>query len=173
MLPLSQLREQHGLLVVTDPILLKLDGQVERPLRLTFADLEAVDDRFQIADVSRVSPGRQGDAVTLAGLLELAGAKSSAEYLGLHSTADDFHASIPLAPVRAQSFFIYRLNGQPLTAAVGGPIRFFIPDHAECHTDEVDECANVKFVEHVELTAEKGYDNRPEDDDEHEALHRH
>ena len=60
---------------MTDPILLKLDGQVERPLRLTFADLEAVDDRFQIADVSRVSPGRQGDAVTLAGLLELAGAK--------------------------------------------------------------------------------------------------
>ena len=52
------------------------------------------------------------------------------------------------------------------------PARFFIPDHAACHTDEVDECANVKFVDHIELTVGKGFDNRPEDDEEHERLHR-
>ena len=157
---------------MADPVLLKLDGQVERPLDLTFADLEAIDGRFQIVDVSRLAPGRKGDAVTLAGLLDLAGAKPAATYLGLHSSADNFHASIPLEPVRDRGFFIYRLEGQPLTTSVGGPIRFFIPDHAACHTDEVDECANVKFVEHVELTSAKGFDNRPEDDEQHEALHR-
>jgi hypothetical protein len=51
-------------------------------------------------------------------------------------------------------------------------VRFFIPDFATCHTDEIDECANVKFVELFELTAEKGFDNRPHDGAAHEELHR-
>ena len=34
---------------------------------------------------------------------------------------------------------IYRLDGQPLPAKAGGPVRFFIPDFAACHTAEIDE----------------------------------
>ena len=68
---------------------------------------------------------------------------------------------------------IYRLDGQPLAASHGGPTRFFIRDHAACHTHEIDECANVKFVDHIEFTAGKGFDNRPQDDAAHEQLHRH
>ena len=109
--------------------------------------------------------------MTLDGLLQLVGVKPSARYLGLHATQDDFHASIPLEAVRQRAFFIYRLAGQALANDQGGPVRFFIPDFAECHTEEVDECANVKFVDHVELTREKGFDNRPEDDQEHARLH--
>jgi len=105
-------------------------------------------------------------------LMELVRAKSSAKYLGLHSTLDDFHASVPLEPVRDRGLFIYALDDQPLSVGAGGPVRFFIPDFAACHTDEIDECANVKFVDHVELTVERGFDNRPEDDDQHEELHR-
>ena len=37
--------------------------------------------------------------------------------------------------------------------------------------DDIDECANVKFLDHIEFTAERGFDNRPEDEDEHAALH--
>ena len=109
----------------------------------------------------------------LSGILQRVGAKSSARYVGLHSSLDDFHASIPLEPVRERALLVYRLDGHPLDVKGGGPLRFFIPDHAACHTDEIDECANVKFIDHIELTATKGFDNRPQDDEEHEKLHRH
>ena len=151
---------------------LRIDGEVERPQSFTFSQLEAMVPAHQIADVSRIDPARRGDAVSLAGVLELVGAKPSAQYLGLHASSDDFHASIPLDPVRDKGMLIYRVNGQPLPLKSGGPFRFYIRDFAACHTDQIDECASVKFVDHLELTAEKGFDNRPVDDEEHEALHR-
>ena len=40
------------------------------------------------------------------------------------------------------------------------------------HTDEIDECANVKFVDRIELTILRGHDNRPTDEAEHQDLHR-
>lgn len=152
--------------------MLAVGGEVERPRILIFGDLASVAPEYQVVDVSRIVPGRQGDAVKLAGVLALVGLKAGAKYLGLHASADNFHASIPLAAVLDRALVIYRQNGQPLSAKAGGPVRFFIPDFAACHTDEIDECANVKFVDAIELTAEKGFDNRPHDGDAHEALHR-
>ena len=152
--------------------LLKIDGVVATPREFTFDDLAAIDALHQIIDVSQFDPKRQGDAVSLTGLLELVGSQDSAKYLGLHGTRDNFHASIPLAPVRDRAFVIYRVNGQPLDVKSGGPFRFYIPDHAACHTDEIDECANVKFVDHIELTADRGFDNRPDDDEKHAKLHK-
>jgi DMSO/TMAO reductase YedYZ molybdopterin-dependent catalytic subunit len=152
--------------------LLRIDGEVEQPRELTFEDLESIDDSSRIIDVSQVDLKRKGTAVKLAAVLDLIGVKTTARYLGLHGTLDNFHASIPLEPVREQGLLIYQLDGKPLEPKAGGPIRFLIPDYAACHTDEIDECANVKFVDHIELTAEKGFDNRPEDDEEHERLHR-
>lgn len=151
--------------------LLTIGGQVARPRSLTFADLAAIPGEHQVPDVSRLVPGRKGDAVTLTGLLALVQPAPAAKYLGLHSSTDDFHASIPLDAVAERALVIYRLDGQPLPAKAGGPVRFFIPDFAACHTHEIDECANVKFVDRIELTAEKGFDNRPHDGAEHEALH--
>lgn len=151
--------------------MLTVAGMTMSPRRLSFADLAAIDPRYQIVDVSRIAPGKRGDAVTLAGILELAQPKPEARYLGLHATADDFHASIPLDAVRDKAILIYRLDGQPLSAKAGGPVRFFIPDHHACHTHEIDECANVKFVDTIELTAEKGFDNRPHDEQQHAELH--
>jgi len=151
--------------------LLTIDGNVESPRSLTFADLAAIPMEHQVADVSRLVPGRKGDAVKLAGILELVKPGAAAKWLGLHAAADDFHASIPLEAVVDKALVIYRLDGQPLPEKAGGPVRFFIPDFAACHTHEIDECANVKFVDRIELTAEKGFDNRPHDGDEHAALH--
>ena len=157
---------------MTDSVLLTIDGDVENPLQMTLADFKNLDGAFQIEDVSRIDPKRQGRAVTLTGLLKRVRPKSNARYLGMHSSIDNFHASIPLEPVRERGLFIYAVDDQPLDARQGGPIRFYIPDFAACHMNEIDECANVKFVDHVELTADKGFDNRPQDDQEHEALHR-
>ncbi len=152
--------------------MLTISGEVQQSRSLTFDDLAAIDSAYQIVDVSRLVPGRKGDAVRLSGILQLVQPQPTAEYLGLHSSTDDFHASIPLAAVVDRALVIYRLDGQPLPISAGGPVRFFIPDFAACHTHEIDECANVKFVDRIEFTATKGFDNRPHDGAEHEELHR-
>jgi DMSO/TMAO reductase YedYZ molybdopterin-dependent catalytic subunit len=77
-----------------------------------------------------------------------------------------------LDAVLERGILIYRLNGEPLPTKAGGPFRFFIPNFAACHSAEVDECANVKFVDHIELSAQRGHDNRPLEDREHAELHR-
>lgn len=154
-----------------EPILLRISGEVERPLLLKFTDLENISPTWQEPDVGRLVPGRKGDAVRLEGLLQMAGVRPQAAYLTLHASRDDFHASIPLAAVREQALLVYRLEGRPLPDAAGGPVRFLIPDPARCHTAEVDECASVKFVDHIELERNKGRDNRPADERAHQALH--
>src|SRR5262245_1381743 len=124
---------------MTDRPRLIILGEVAAPQQLTFEDLAALPAEFQVSDVSRIDPKRSGDAVRLSGLLQLAGVRSTAQYLGLHSDADDFHASIPLAPILEKAILIYRLDGRPLGAKQGGPFRFYIPDFAACHTHEIDE----------------------------------
>jgi DMSO/TMAO reductase YedYZ molybdopterin-dependent catalytic subunit len=150
---------------------LEITGEVASPRSFSFNDLAAIPADQQVIDVSRIVPSRKGDAVTLRGVLDLVKPKATAKYLGLHSSTDDFHASIPLDAVADRALIIYRLDDQPLPVKAGGPVRFFIPDFAACHTSEIDECANVKFVDRIELTADKGFDNRPHDGAEHEALH--
>lgn len=152
-------------------IVLRIDGEVQHPLELTFDDLAACPASDQVTDVSRFHPTRLGDGVTLESLLSKAATNPQATYLTLHATADDFHASVPLAEVRGEGIVVYRLAGGPLPTKNGGPIRFLIRNPAACHTDELDDCANVKFVDRIELTAGKGRDNRPETDTEHEKLH--
>ncbi len=152
-------------------IILRVDGEVAHRLNLTFDELAAIPAAGQVPDVSRFHPKRQGDGVTLESLLALAAPNPSATYLTLHATRDDFHASIPLAEVRGEGIVVYQLEGEPLPVKNGGPIRFLIRNPAACHTEEMDDCANVKFVDRIELTAGKGRDNRPHDDVEHEKLH--
>jgi DMSO/TMAO reductase YedYZ molybdopterin-dependent catalytic subunit len=148
---------------------LVLAGHVENPAELSFEQLAGMP---QIADVSRFDPKRAGAAVALSELVALTRPKQGVKYLGLHSSSDDFHASIPLAPILDRAFLIYRqADGSPLDAKAGGPFRFYIPNHKACHTDEIDECANVKFVDRLEFTIEKGFDNRPHDEVEHADLH--
>jgi DMSO/TMAO reductase YedYZ molybdopterin-dependent catalytic subunit len=150
---------------------LTIDGDVHSPATLSFDDLAALDPAQQIADVSRLDAKRKGDAVKLSALLARVKPKPSARYLTLHASKDDFHASIPLGAVRDRAVLIYRLDGRPLPESAGGPIRFFIPDFAACHTAEIDECANVKFVDRLEFSAQPGRDNRPHDEKQHAALH--
>ena len=151
--------------------LLTIDGEVDSPVTLSFEELAAFDAAQQVLDVSRIDPKRQGDAITLAGLLARVKPKAGAKYLTLHASRDDFHASIPLDTVREKAILIYRLGGRPLPESAGGPVRFYIPDFAACHTSEIDECANVKFVDRMEFSATPGRDNRPHDAAEHAELH--
>lgn len=150
---------------------LKVSGLVENEIALQFEDFQQINAAQQIDDISSLMPGRTGQAITLIGLVDVCHPSGEAEFLGLHGSLDDFHASIPLAAVLKRGLIQYADDGQALDVKAGGPYRFLIPDHAACNTDDIDECANVKFLDHIEFTATRGFDNRPEDEQEHAALH--
>jgi DMSO/TMAO reductase YedYZ molybdopterin-dependent catalytic subunit len=157
---------------MSEDVALVIDGLVERPLRLTLDDLDALPEPARVADVSRFHPKRRGDGVTLEAILERAGARPEANYATLHADRDDFHVSVPLEPLREQGIVVYRLGQDRLGIQDGGPIRFLIRDPSVCHTGELDECANVKYLSRIELTTRRGRDTRPTTEAEHEALHR-
>ena len=94
-----------------------------------------------------------------------------ANYATLHADRDDFHVSVPLKEVREQGIVVYRLGDARLGIEDGGPIRFLIRDPSVCHTGELDECANVKYLSRIELTTRRGRDTRPTTEEEHAALH--
>jgi hypothetical protein len=150
---------------------LTIDGEVENPVSLSWHQVRDLQDGWQCADIGSLVPGREGEAVTLAGLIELVQPHADVDYLGLHAGRDDFHASIPLAEIVERGLLVHSINGQPLDPAGGGPYRFYIKDFADCQVAEVDECANVKFLDRMEFTVGKGHDNRPEDEESHQALH--
>jgi DMSO/TMAO reductase YedYZ molybdopterin-dependent catalytic subunit len=152
-------------------IVLIVDGAVEQPMELTVADLAALPAADQVTDVSRFHPKRQGDGVALEAILARARPRAEANYLTLHADRDDFHVSVPLDAARAEGIVVYHRGGKPLGIEQGGPIRFLIRDPAACHTVELDDCANVKFLSRIELSVRRGRDTRPQNEEEHAKLH--
>jgi DMSO/TMAO reductase YedYZ molybdopterin-dependent catalytic subunit len=152
-------------------VLLKIDGAVEHPLALEFADLAAFPDATQFADVSRLHASRRGDGVTLDAILERAAVRPAAKYLILHADRDDFHVCVPLDAIKGQGIVVYKLGPGALGVEQGGPVRLIIRDPSACHTGDLDDCANVKYLSRIELTERRGRDTRPETETAHTALH--
>lgn len=152
--------------------ILMVDGLVEHARGFSAADLDRLPESAREPDVSRYHANRRGSGVTLESILAVVRPRAEANYLTLHADRDDFHVSIPLAAVRGEGIVVYRFGESALDVKDGGPVRFLIRDPAACHTDQLDDCANVKYLSRIELTARKGRDTRPETDDAHEALHR-
>jgi DMSO/TMAO reductase YedYZ molybdopterin-dependent catalytic subunit len=148
--------------------MLEIAGLVRQPRTYTFDDLTNVSG--QIADVSQLAPDREGAAVTLAALLELAQPTPDARFITLEAEGG-YAASIPIDAVIDQAIVMYRLGAAPLPEAKGGPLRFLIPDVAACRTADVDACANVKYLRRIELSAEPGRDVRPQTIAAHGRLH--
>jgi DMSO/TMAO reductase YedYZ molybdopterin-dependent catalytic subunit len=109
--------------------------------------------------------------VALYAILERAGVRPTSNYLTLHADRDDFHVSVPLDAIRNQGIVVYRQGRERLGLEQGGPIRLLIQDPSSCHTGELDDCANVKYLSRIELTERRGRDTRPTDDAAHAALH--
>jgi hypothetical protein len=51
--------------------ILTIAGECQQPQSLSFDELAGLPVEHQVADVSRLVPGRKGDAVRLAGILQL------------------------------------------------------------------------------------------------------
>ena len=147
---------------------LRVEGEVQHPQNLGFADLAALP--RQVADLGQLIPGREGGGVRLQSILEVAGPTQAATHVTLISSDGKFSASVPLEAVR-EAVVAYRLGDEPLPDKKGGPMRFFIPNVEECAIGGVDACANVKFVGLIRLSHGSGKDTRPTSKARHEELH--
>ena len=148
--------------------LLSVTGSVDQPGEYDFEALTGLPE--QIADVSGLAPGRQGGAVRLSALLEVAKPAPGVRYITLEADGD-YSASVPLDAIADQAVVLYRLGAGPLPVEQGGPLRFLIPDVTACKTADVDKCANVKYLRRIVLSAEPGKDTRPRTLELHAALH--
>jgi DMSO/TMAO reductase YedYZ molybdopterin-dependent catalytic subunit len=138
---------------------LVIQGMTGEPFSFAFDDLKYMPDVAQVRDISRLDARRSGSAVPLWAILpddERRGAK----WITLVAEKGRFCASLPLDDVLERGLVIYAENGRALPPDKGGPFRFWVPDAAACHKAEVDACANVKGLERIELSAERGRDTR-------------
>jgi DMSO/TMAO reductase YedYZ molybdopterin-dependent catalytic subunit len=135
----------------SDSMFLRVEGGVVQSLRLGFDDLRALPEDARVIDVSRFHPSRRGDGVALDAILRVARPFPGATRAILHADRDDFHLGLPLAALRERAIVVYCLDGEALPARLGGPFRMLILDAAGCLADELDECANVKYLSRIEI----------------------
>jgi G3E family GTPase len=94
-----------------------------------------------LADVSAAVPGRAGAAASLAALL----ADAPSDALAVVVAADGFVSEpTPVAALKT-GFLVYALDGAPLPANQGGPLRLLLPPGA------ATSCANVKAVVRIAI----------------------
>ncbi len=148
--------------------MIRVEGMIARPCRLTFDDLAALEG--QVCDVSKIIAGRDGVAVRLAAIVQHAAVDPEATHLTVIADDDSFSASVPLAAVE-DAVLLYKLGEEPLPVSRGGPFRFLVPEAARQRSAEVDACANVKFVAVLRFTRGREDDTRPTTATDHETLH--
>ena len=128
---------------------LAVDGMVSNPLSLGFADLIALDRQDQVTDFHCVEGWSVYDVpwngVPLAGLLDLAGADTSATYLTFHCVGGQYSESLPISVAREPRTLIgYGVDGSTLPLAHGFPARLVVP--------RLLGYKNAKYLSRIEVT---------------------
>jgi DMSO/TMAO reductase YedYZ molybdopterin-dependent catalytic subunit len=126
---------------------LRVDGLVERPLRLSLAQITALEPApfagdFRCEEGWEV-PDLRWEGATVRAILELAKPQASARWLRVGS----FTVALPLSEALGSALLAYRLDGATLAAEHGAPLRLVAPGRA-CYF-------SVKWVDHLELLADE------------------
>ncbi len=127
---------------------LRLDGLVERPRELTYAELLALPRAEQVSTFHCVTGwtvrGVRWAGVRFDDLLASAGLRPGAHALRFVSAERPYTDSLTLEQARlADAMLAYEMDGQPLARAHGAPVRVVIP--------EMYGYKNVKWVERIEV----------------------
>lgn len=110
---------------------LVVEGEVERPLTLTWDEFSALPHVEQTADFHCVTTWSQYDVrwggVPLRALLEQAGPTARAAYV-IQESADGYTTNLPLRHLRGDDVLLAdTLEGRPLPIEHGGPMRLVVP----------------------------------------------
>ncbi|HEY63908.1 MAG TPA: molybdopterin-dependent oxidoreductase [Caldilineae bacterium] len=114
---------------------LKFFGNVERELNLSLDEIMSMPVAREMRTLECISNPVGGDLISnavwegirLADLLDMAGVKPDTKELVIRG-ADDFHTAIPIELARDErSILVYRMNGEPLPAKNGFPLRALWP----------------------------------------------
>jgi methionine sulfoxide reductase catalytic subunit len=135
---------------------IKVDGLVERPLSIGAAQWRALERLSEDVNFHCVE-GWSVDHVRWAGvapavLLKQAGARPDGQYVNFHAYGGEYVDSLPLSLVlHPQTVLADTLDGQPLPADHGGPVRLVVPVQLGYKS--------VKWVTRIEVTdtAARGY----------------
>jgi 2-dehydropantoate 2-reductase len=138
----------------TGPELMRIEGDVVRPITFTRKNLLQLPQEHQVDDIGTVIPGMAGRAVRVKGVLEIPALGVDADHVTFHSADGQYAATLTLEQARDYGLLLYEFNGGPVPAGMGGPYRLFTPGMG-------DLCANVKGVVRIEVRAGTGKDTRP------------
>ena len=108
-----------------------------------------------LEDVGALVSGRVGGCVPLGSILDAVGRRESAKFIILGSADGTFEICLPLAAIADRAVIAYRLGNDPLPRDLGGPVRLYVIDSADCGAGDVDACANVKDLGTIVLASER------------------
>lgn len=110
---------------------LEVSGLVEKPMRLSYGDLEALPRTDSVRDFQCVTGWRVPDVawagVRLGDLIDLAKPTASAAAVEFTSYDGLYTESLTLDEARRSDVLVaYEMLGAPITAAHGGPVRLYV-----------------------------------------------
>jgi DMSO/TMAO reductase YedYZ molybdopterin-dependent catalytic subunit len=110
---------------------LQVTGEVEKPLTLSFEELQQLPATEVTTDIHCVTRWSRFDArfkgVHWSELAKLCGPKPSARF-AIALAEHGFTANVPLEALEDEhALVVYEADGAPLTPEHGGPVRLFIP----------------------------------------------
>jgi DMSO/TMAO reductase YedYZ molybdopterin-dependent catalytic subunit len=135
---------------------LKVDGLVDQPFELTYAELRAMRPARLTRDFQCVTGWRVSDVewvgVKLSDLLDRAGVQADARALRFHSFDGTYTESLTLEQARRPDVIAaYRLDGSDISDAHGGPVRLYVAP--------MYGYKSLKWLDRIEVTrkVEPGY----------------
>ncbi|HZS38107.1 MAG TPA: molybdopterin-dependent oxidoreductase [Polyangia bacterium] len=119
---------------------------------LTWRDVDALAKHALVEHTETLSAKVRGEGVRLLPLLERARFRSGATHVIVHG-GGDYRACLTIAECES-AVMAHRLDGAPLPAELGGPLRLLVPSSS-------NTCLSVKGVHHIVITDRSEPDTVP------------
>ena len=112
--------------------------QGQKPRGFSMKDLGSLPGNLE--DIGTVVPGRQGEAVSVARLLDAAGSTATGQKATFRS-GEFFSANVSIEVARDKGWLVFSLDKKPLPARYGGPVRLLMPgnDDPGSNVNSIDQ----------------------------------